>query len=442
MRSFEELSRRIEESTPEDRDRAADLYRVAAIALVVLGHWVVAVIEVDDGELVPRQLLQVVPQTQPLTWLFQVMPVFFFVGGKVNAGSWARARTQREPWAVWVRRRSRRLLGPMAPLLALWIPLALILGEIGVEQSLVARAAEMALLPLWFLVVYLLVIALVPATLALHRRIGWWGLLGALVLIVVVDRLELAGVPLVGYANYLLVWGGAHQLGYLWADGRLPRSAGRMWGLAALAFAVTLALVRWGGYPSSMVAVWGEDRHNTDPPTVALAVFACVQFAVLMAIRPHVERWLQRSSRYVPVVVAGSVVLTVFVWHMTALVVVASVTYGAGLWPETAGIDTTWWLLRPVWVALCALVLAALVTVFRRFEELRDPLPRPGRLRAALGVLATLLGLAAILIGGVYVPERAANVPVVAIAVLGVGLAVLGVLTPARRHPDHDERGD
>jgi hypothetical protein len=441
MRSFEELSERIEASTPDGRDRAADLYRVAAIALVVLGHWVVAVIEVDDGELIPRQLLQVVPQTQPLTWLFQVMPAFFFVGGKVNAGSWARAQAQREPWALWIRRRSRRLLGPMAPLLALWIPLALVLGKIGVEQSLVARAAEMALLPLWFLVVYLLVIALVPASLALHRRIGPWGLLGAVVLIVVIDRLDRAGVPVVGYANYLLVWGGAHQLGYLWADGRLPRSAGRQWALAALALATTVALVRWGGYPASMVAVWGEDRHNTDPPTVALAAFACVQFSVLMAVRPQVERWLRRSTRYVPVVLAGSVVLTVFVWHMTALVVVASVTYGAGLWPETTGIDAQWWLLRPVWVALCALVLAALVAVFRRFEELRDPIPRPGGLRAALGVLATLLGLAAILIGGVYVPERAANVPLVAIAVLGAGLAVLGVLAPGRRHEQADGPG-
>jgi hypothetical protein len=441
MRTFEELSRRIEASTPEGRDRAADLYRVTAIGLVVLGHWLVAVIQVDDGELIPRQLLQMVPETQPLTWLFQVMPVFFFVGGKVNAGSWARAQAQREPWAVWVRRRSRRLLGPMAPLLALWIPLAVVLGEIGVEQSLVARAAEMALLPLWFLVVYLLVIALVPASLALHGRVGPWGLLGALALIVVIDRLDRAGVPVVGYGNYLLVWGGAHQLGYLWADGRLPRSAARLWGLAALAFAVTFALVRWGGYPSSMVAVWGEDSHNTDPPTVALAAFACVQFAALMAIRASVEGWLQRPSRYVPVVVAGSVVLTIFVWHMTALVVVASVTYGAGLWPETTATDMTWWLLRPVWVTLCALVLAGLVAVFRRFEELPDPLPRPGGLRAALGVLATLVGLAAILIGGVYVPERAANVPLVAIAVLGAGLGVLGVLAPGQRNEEHEGPG-
>jgi peptidoglycan/LPS O-acetylase OafA/YrhL len=78
--------------TPSDRDRYADFLRVVSIGLVVLGHWLAAVVLVRDGELVTGRLHAFVPGTQWATWVFQVMPVFFIVGGFVNARSWSRAR--------------------------------------------------------------------------------------------------------------------------------------------------------------------------------------------------------------------------------------------------------------------------------------------------------------------------------------------------------------
>jgi hypothetical protein len=218
---------RIEARTPADRDRYADLLRLTAIVVVVLGHWLVGVIRTQDGAIQIDRLIAVVPATQPLTWLFQVMPLFFLIGGAVNAGSWCRAQERGEPWAVWLRRRSRRLLRPLLPVLALWLPLTVVLRATPVPEGWVAAAIDNALLPVWFLAVYLLAIALVPVTWALHRRFGLGVLVAAVVATGLVDVLHRAEVPVVGFANYLLVWAGAHQVGYLWYEDRLPRAPGR-----------------------------------------------------------------------------------------------------------------------------------------------------------------------------------------------------------------------
>ena len=57
------------------------------------GHWLKQGWYVDDaGSLHRAGLLGVAPWTHPLTWVFQVMPLFFLVGGYVNALSWRHAR--------------------------------------------------------------------------------------------------------------------------------------------------------------------------------------------------------------------------------------------------------------------------------------------------------------------------------------------------------------
>jgi hypothetical protein len=82
--------------------------------------------------------------------------------------------------------------------------------------------------------VYLLLIALTPVLLASHRR---WGLavptgLGA------AAALVSAGVTsprlhVIGYADYLLVWGSVYPWGFAWADGTWTRAPWRPWLLAA-----------------------------------------------------------------------------------------------------------------------------------------------------------------------------------------------------------------
>lgn len=426
----------IDQRTPEDRYRYADLLRLGSILLVVLGHWLVAVVLIRDDELVTGQLLRFVPETRALTWIFQVMPVFFMVGGYVNAGSWTRAQDSGEPWALWLRRRSRRLLGPLIPLLALWLPVAAVLSALGLPDNYVALAAQVAFVPLWFLVVYVGINALVPVSWALHRRTGLSAIVVVAVLIVVVDRLHRAEIPVVGFVNYLFVWGAAHQLGYFWFDDRLPTRPGPSLGLAAAGGLGALALVTFGGYPFSMVAVQFADESNTAPPTIALFAHTLMWLGLILSVRRPAERWLQRPRVWAPVALGGSMVMTVFLWHMTALVIVAVLTHPTGLWPATPRIDGTWWALRPLWLALCALMLAGLVAAFRRFEQVADPVPEPRRVRTLVGLTLTLTGLGIVLTEGVYQADT--GFPLIPLGLLFIGLGNLGVLRP--RQPEAGSR--
>ena len=73
--------------TPADRERLADLLRAVAICLVVVGHWLAISVTYQDGRLSGRNALTDLAWAHPVTWLFQVMPVFFVVGGYANSAS-------------------------------------------------------------------------------------------------------------------------------------------------------------------------------------------------------------------------------------------------------------------------------------------------------------------------------------------------------------------
>ena len=88
--------------TPPSRNRYVDLLRAVSIGAVVIGHWIIAAPWIDDGQLQLDHMLAVEPWTQWLTLLFQVMPVFFLVGGYSNAASWDAAQRAGTPYGVWI----------------------------------------------------------------------------------------------------------------------------------------------------------------------------------------------------------------------------------------------------------------------------------------------------------------------------------------------------
>ncbi|QBI19715.1 acyltransferase [Egibacter rhizosphaerae] len=421
---------RIAELTPLDRNRYADFLRVLAICIVVLGHWLVAVVLIDDGW-EAGSLLAMEPWTQWLTWIFQVMPLFFFVGGYANAAAWRSARQRGQPWAQWIRVRARRLLRPVLPLLVLWVPLAAILGTLGVPGDLLQLGTQVAFIPAWFLAAYLLVCAIVPTTWALHERLGAWAVVAFAVAAALVDIVHLFGVPLLGWANFVFVWAGIHQLGYLWYAERLPTRVPAALTLLGAGLAALVALTQLADYPLSLVGTGIEDeRSNNSPPTVALTALGVAQVGLVLALRRPAERWLQRPAVWARVVIGGSLAMTVYLWHMTALVLVIALTYPTGLWPAGSEIDATWWAMRPLWWALLAAALAGLVAVFARFERSGKPIPRRGRVRTAVGLAASTAGIGLLVAGGLYDPARTLGVPLSALGLLALGLGALGVLRP------------
>ena len=74
-------------ATPDSRNRVVDFLRAFAILVVAFGHWTAAAVVVRDGTFEGNQILNHASWTHPLTWVIQVMPVFFLVGGCIPGGS-------------------------------------------------------------------------------------------------------------------------------------------------------------------------------------------------------------------------------------------------------------------------------------------------------------------------------------------------------------------
>ena len=88
--------------TPGERNRYVDFLRAASILVVVTGHWLIAGFYYADGALESSDVLVVQPQMQWLTWLFQVMPIFFIVGGYSNGVSLESAQRKGQGYADWL----------------------------------------------------------------------------------------------------------------------------------------------------------------------------------------------------------------------------------------------------------------------------------------------------------------------------------------------------
>ena len=376
------------------RERYVDFLRVLSLAVVMLGHWLMAVVEWRDGRLVSGNVLEAAPAARWLTWVFQVMPIFFIVGGFSNTASWTAAVRDGRRYGEWLAGRLVRLARPVLAFALVWSALGAGLAVAGVDPAAV-RAGSMAQ-PLWFLAVYVVVVAVAPAMVAAQQRWGWAApvVLGAGVALVDLARWPL-GVPLVGWANLALVWLFAHQLGVAWRGGAVAAwSPARFVVLAATGLGGLVLLTGAGGYPHSMVGGVGEARSNMLPPSLALVALGTWQFGAALVVRPLAARWLDRPRAWAGVVAANGLAMTVFLWHLSALVVVGALTLPTGWFPEAAAGSTAWWAWRPAWVALLAVALVPLVALFARFELRRAAVPAVPAARAFLAALLLAAGMA------------------------------------------------
>jgi hypothetical protein len=430
MRQPRVARRALVDRTPADRNRVVDLLRAAALVVIVLGHWVMQGLFVDAAGGLHRQgLLGIAPWTHPFTWALQVMPVLFLVGGYANALSWRRARLRGTGYAGWLRSRLERLARPLVPLLLGWTALAVAAPHLGLGEDWVRIAGRAALVPTWFLAVYLLVVALVPATLELWRRAGWWSVVLGAGAVAAVDALTIpaAGAGL-AVLNALLVWGTVHQLGYAWLDGRFGTPPLRLGvGLAALASLV--ALVTWGPYAVSMVGVSGFGVDNTFPPRVTLVLLGLAQASLLLAIEPALGRLAVRPGVWRVVTVLNRRVMTTYLWHMTALGLVVAVVLALdlpALDADPAG--SAWWWTRLPWFLVLALVTMLLVRATGGWEEpVIDRRAPPHPLRPVVAVTGTAAGIALLADRGLLAADGSPRwwlslLPVLALLVGGVAI--------------------
>jgi len=373
------------------RVRAVDAYRAAALLLVVLGHWLAFALLVEDGQLVGRNVHLLWPPGEWLTWVFQVMPVFFLVGGYGNAASWTSRRAGVTALA-WIGARVWRLLLPTCVLLATVIGAASVLRAVDVPAHLVDLMVTQIGIPLWFLAVYMAVVSMTPGIVAAVDRRGLAVPVGLFGAALVADLLFVhLGVPLVGYLNYVFFWIGVYALGVTWRSGALSGREPVPALLACGGLAATLLLVWLGPYPVSMLAARGELQNN-GPPSAALVALAVAQTGLVLMLQPWVERWCARPTFWAGVVWVNVYAMTVYLWHMVAGVLAAVLFFSLGLVERVVPPTPEWWLWRPVWFAICIPLLLVLIAVFGRFER-RVVVPVPGPPSSRPRVLGTVLGV-------------------------------------------------
>jgi len=406
-----------------------------AILVVVFGHWLAASIWLmPDDSIALLNSLEWIPYAGWVTWIVQVMPIFFLAGGYANARGLRKVVDGEERRRDWITARMRRLFTPVVPLLVVWVVLIVVMRTF-VPSEVVYAGAMSATVPVWFLAVYLTLTALAPFTHAWWRRNGPSTVAVLAALAIGVDLARFAfDVPGIGWVNFLIVWACVHQIGYWWSDRDDAGISARFgWMLTVGAVAVLVGVTWIGWYPVAMVGIPGAAVTNMTPPTFAIAILGVAQFGVMMGTQMAVRRRMEQIESWHRVIAFSGVIMTVYLWHLSAMSLVAAgglFAFGGRLFRIEPG-TTEWWLTRPVWLGILVLATLPLVAAFAVFEWRisRSPGPR-SRTAVTAGVLLVAGSAAATAGLGITTPDAIVQwtIPAAAIA----GAAVLGALPSGR----------
>lgn len=381
-------TRRVARATPTHRDRVVDGLRAGAMIGVVLGHWLVTGLAAGpDGALHQQSPLSSRPAFIPISWLLQTLGLFFFVSGyaaaigldRAQARTQDRARARTQVWdrtsAEWLAARMRRLAPPVVAFVTVWLLVHVTLQVAGVAGATRHIVDTLMISPLWFVLVLALLTLITPAVRAAELRTGPALALVPLLVVAAVDLARYAAWPTIPHwltsANVLAGWLVPYLLGVALAHGHLrPRRTGITLILTGILAAALLVLA--AGYPASAVGVPGDGRSNLNPPSLLTVALSLVQIgAALTAWRP-LTRLFDRPAWWAGTVVLNLAAMTVFLWHQTALLLVA----GAGhvLLGDPAGLigspaDDSWAWDRLLWLPAFVTVLALLCPLLRRIER-------------------------------------------------------------------------
>ncbi|GAB2994482.1 acyltransferase [Mycobacterium bourgelatii] len=352
--------------TPADRDRAIDVIRITALVGVVLGHTVMAISVIRDSVLIWDNLLTTSTVFQALTWIFQIMPLFFFAGVAACITSWHPGTN----WGGWLMKRCSRLFRPVFYYLAFWaVALTALYGLL--PEHVYEPVAGISIQLLWFLGAYVLVLAAVPALSRITsptRLAAGVVVVYALVALVDAVRLHWPAMAPLGYLN-MAAWlipgmfGVAYRRGLL--SGRAALST------AAALFTVDIALIHCGPYELSLVGIEGQRLTNMSPPSLLLAGHAIVLSTLAIAAAPAINRWAQRPRVWWWTALGNSGAMTLYLWHMPVLLGVHLIFDGLGH-PRFPG-QPDFVAIGVVQIAIMVAIMAVLFAVLRPLEN--NPLP-------------------------------------------------------------------
>ena len=232
------------------RDSSVDAIRIVLLVAVFALHAMMCGVSVGAAGPVLENALEGQPWFGPVSWVVQIMPLFFIAGGFSSFHHWQSMRSRGATASDYVRARLERLVRPALALVAVVAAGLAALALAGLPAELVATAGFRIGQPLWFLGVYIAISALVPVMLRAHERALVLTPIALLAAVVTVDVIRIAtGLDAIGFLNLLLVWLLVQQLGFHLADGTLDGlDRASLLGIAGGALAVLVTLTTVGGY--------------------------------------------------------------------------------------------------------------------------------------------------------------------------------------------------
>ncbi len=422
-----EQAKKLAENTPADRNRYVDFLRAASISVVVIGHWLIATAYFNGDSVIPGHLLEVQPWTQWLTWAFQVMPIFFIVGGYANAVSLESAKRKGVGYAGWLAARLTRLVTPLLILLLGWAALATGMRLYGVEREVIQMVSQAAMIPTWFLAIYIMIVILAPLSYRAWESYGFTSLFVLVAIAVAVDAMFFTSIKWPSWTNYFWVWLSVHHLGYAWRDGRLGKPLQLLF-YSALGLAALMLLIFKGPYPLAMVGS-PDDISNTLPPKITLLALGVFQFGLLLSIEAPVRRWLSKTNPWAAVVLINSMIMTVYLWHITVMIFFVAMVYllgGYGLGIEPG--SELWWWSRPVWILVLGALLFPVALLLSPLERVgrAEGSKIPAAVQQIVGSVMLCFGISTLAMFGYGGGPRWLDVIAFALVFIGGGIA--GVL--------------
>ena len=334
-----------------NRDAVIDLVRAGATTTVVAYHWIFTIVVWRPDGPHADNPIGYVSGLWSLTWVLQVMPLFFMAGGYTHSLAWARQRARGRGWGGFVGARSRQLAVPAAALIAVVVATGYLIANVHAgPDPWLRRGVTLVLSPLWFLAVFLILVVIVPLADALHRRFGELApvALAGAAMLVDVARFRY-GIEWLALANLVFVWGCCHQIGFSWERLRAaPARFGHL--LTLVGFMALVGLTNMGLYPRSMVGTTSAlDRFsNMGPPTLPIVALCCLQVGLLVTYRGRLAQWAASERATVVVGWLSKNAMPLFLWHTVGFAAFYALVHLQ--WGVPDGPTAEWWLTRPLWV--------------------------------------------------------------------------------------------
>jgi hypothetical protein len=209
--------------------------------------------------------------------------------------------------------------------------------------------------------------------------------------------------------------------------------------------ATLVTLVTWFDYPVSMITLSKADRSNAFPPSLALLALGVAQTGLVLLLESAVNRWLERPRVWLAVAVSNSMIMTFYLWNMSAVVLTAVLVFPTGIAPQPEPLSVAWWWLRPAWLLLCGVCLLPFLFGFRWAERpVAVGSAHVGTAAALVGAVAAAAGLAVLAREAFPVQGEAVLWPAIGVALVGVGALALRVdpIAPLRRPPEATRPSD